>query len=58
MSWPRAMRPAPITPTLMRLLGAFWPNTVEGTMAGKPMAAAVCSTRRRESLLMTFVLKP
>src|SRR5688572_905025 len=30
-----AMRPHPIWATLILLLGAFFPNTVEGTMVGK-----------------------
>jgi hypothetical protein len=29
------MRPTPIAPTLIRLLGAFRPNTFAGTMEGK-----------------------
>ena len=33
------MRPTPIAPTLMRLLGAVAPNTLDGTIAGKPIAA-------------------
>src|SRR4051794_40979464 len=39
MSWPREMRPAPIAPMLMRLLGDADPKTDAGTMAGKPAAA-------------------
>jgi hypothetical protein len=33
------MRPTPIAPMLMRLLGAFCPKTLEGTMAGNPTLA-------------------
>jgi hypothetical protein len=39
MSWPREIRPVPIAPTVIRLLGAFLPKTVEGTMDGKPLSA-------------------
>ena len=45
-SWTRAMRPAPIWPTFMRLEGANWPKTEAGTMEGKPMAAAWINSRR------------
>ena len=54
-SWPREMRPVPIAPTLMRLPGAFAPNTEAGTIAGKPpstdvetipVAATVMNSRR------------
>jgi hypothetical protein len=31
------MRPVPIAPTLIRLLGAFAPNTDAGTIAGNPV---------------------
>jgi hypothetical protein len=54
-SWVREMRPTPMAPMLMRLLGAFWPNTVDGTIAGKPATAAaprlVFRIDRRESRL-------
>src|SRR5262245_44293016 len=54
-SWPREMRPVPIAPTLIRLLGDVAPNTEAGTMAGKPAATdeaiiplpAVARNRRR-----------
>src|SRR5580698_7022483 len=39
-SWPREIRPTPMAPTLMRLLGDSCPKTLEGTMVGKPTAAA------------------
>ena len=42
----------------MRLDGAFWPNTLDGTMAGKPAAAALhlCRTvtRRAERLIVAL----
>jgi hypothetical protein len=34
------MRPVPIAPTLIRLLGAVDPKTEDGTIAGNPAAAA------------------
>jgi len=34
------MRPLPIAPMLMRLLGALAPNTDEGTMLGKPLRSS------------------
>src|SRR5687767_9075291 len=54
-SCPREMRPVPMAPTLMRLLGDVAPNTEAGTMAGKPAATddatiplpAVARNRRR-----------
>jgi hypothetical protein len=49
------MRPAPMTPILMRFDGAFWPNTVAGTMVGKAMPAAI--TPRRVRLLIVISLK-
>src|ERR1017187_4916138 len=43
----------PINPTLMRLPGAFWPKTVEGTMLGSasaaPERAALLRNSRREN---------
>ena len=39
MSWTREMRPTPIAPTLMRLLGAYCPKTEEGRIVGTPIAA-------------------
>ena len=39
-SCPREMRPVPMAPMLMRLLGACAPKTEEGTIAGKPEATA------------------
>src|SRR5690606_38857986 len=44
MSWPRAMRPQPICPIAKRLLGAFLPNTLEGTMSGNANAVVVAAT--------------
>ena len=55
MSCPREMRPTPMAPTLMRLLGAYWPNTLDGTMVGNASAAAapapVFRNARRDDLL-------
>jgi hypothetical protein len=46
------MRPTPIQPTVMRLLGAPAPKTEEGTIAGRakpaPTAAEVLRKSRRE----------
>ncbi len=36
MSCPREMRPTPMAPILICLLGANCPKTREGTMVGKP----------------------
>ena len=44
-SWPREMRPVPIAPTLMRLLGAVAPKTDAGTIAGKPAASTEVAPR-------------
>jgi hypothetical protein len=41
MSWLVEIRPQPIEATLIRLLGAFLPSTVAGTMVGKLKAIAV-----------------
>jgi hypothetical protein len=35
MSCEVEIRPVPIAPTFIRLLGAFFPNTLAGTMLGK-----------------------
>jgi hypothetical protein len=35
------MRPVPIAPTFMRLLGAFFPNTLAGTIDGNPNVSEV-----------------
>jgi hypothetical protein len=44
----------------MRLLGAYCPSTLEGTIVGNPMAAAapnpVLKKRRRETLACTILL--
>ena len=40
MSCTREMRPTPMAPTLICLLGAYWPKTDDGTMVGKPATAA------------------
>src|ERR1700760_2936472 len=67
MSCPREMRPTPIAPTLMRLLGAYWPNTLAGTIAGKLATAAapnpVFRNLRRDNFLlfvsrMLFSIRP
>src|SRR5436305_4546989 len=49
-SWTREIRPTPIAPTLMRLLGAYCPNTDGGTIAGNPAIAAVAPAVRRKVL--------
>jgi hypothetical protein len=53
----REMRPTPIAPMLMRVLGAICPSTLDGTIVGKPAAAAtpaaVFTKLRRE---IRFVL--
>ena len=41
MSWPVEILPQPIEATLMRLLGAFFPNTEAGTIVGKFKAIPV-----------------
>jgi hypothetical protein len=55
------MRPAPMQPMLMRLLGAYCPNTEDGTIAGNPMAATaprpVFKKPRRETLFLPISLK-
>src|SRR5919106_5372379 len=43
-SWPLEIRPVPIVPMLMRLLGDVAPNTEDGTIDGKPIAAVVAPT--------------
>jgi hypothetical protein len=43
MSCPREMRPTPIAPMLIRLLGAAFPKTDAGTIAGKPAAIDVAA---------------
>ncbi len=58
-SCPREIRPVPMAPTLMRLLGDAAPNTDEGTIAGNPAtteeATAACPAdarnRRRDGPL-------
>jgi hypothetical protein len=50
------MRPTPIAPTLIRLLGAFSPKTLEGTMVGKLMAAAAPIFRK--FLRVSFIAPP
>src|SRR5579863_181707 len=55
MSCPREMRPTPMAPTLMRLLGAYCPNTEAGTMAGKPRAAAAPRPVFRTERRVTFI---
>ena len=44
MSWVVEMRPQPMDATLIRLLGAFFPNTLAGTMDGKLSAREVPRT--------------
>src|SRR5512146_3511289 len=62
MSCPREMRPTPMAPTLMRLLGAYCPNTVAGTMVGNPTTAAVLKLffrkLRREIPVFRLLLMP
>src|SRR5579862_4039855 len=62
MSWPREMRPAPMAPTLMRLLGAYWPKMRDGTMAGNANAAAPAvvfrNSRRVEFINLVFIWVP
>ncbi len=59
MSCTREMRPTPMAPMLMRLLGANWPNTLAGTMAGKPATAAApmldLRKPRRDTLRTFFI---
>src|ERR1017187_2634093 len=61
-SWPREMRPTPMAPTLMRLLGAICPKTEDGRMVGKPTAAvaaaAVLRKLRRETALLRCMVSP
>ena len=40
ISWSRAMRPHPIWPIFILLLGAFFPKTDEGTIVGTAMLSA------------------
>src|ERR1700723_280161 len=55
----REIRPTPIAPTLIRLLGAICPNTEEGTIVGNPALAAaaieVFRKLRRETPLSFFI---
>src|SRR6266446_2285896 len=58
-SWTREMRPTPMAPMLMRLLGESCPKTLDGTMVGKPAAAAAPSDVFRNVLrddTVVFVL--
>ena len=41
MSWSREIRPTPMAPILILLLGAFLPITEAGTIVGKPVTAMV-----------------
>src|SRR5580704_18313286 len=56
------MRPTPMAPMLMRLLGAICPKTDAGTMVGKPATAvaavAVRRKLRRETLRIVFIASP
>src|SRR6266702_8641287 len=56
------MRPTPMAPTLMRLLGAIWPKTDRGTMVGNPATTtapdAVLRKLRRETLPIFFMPSP
>jgi len=52
----REIRPLPIAPMLMRLLGAFLPNTVFGTMEGNPRANEVKATAFADDS-MNFLLE-
>src|SRR5215470_15950016 len=56
-SWTREMRPMPIAPILMRLLGAFCSKTLAGTMVGKPAAAAAVMAVFKNSLRGGFALR-
>ena len=44
MSWSREIRPVPMAPMFSRLLGAFFPITLAGTMVGNPMVATPVAT--------------
>jgi hypothetical protein len=44
MSWSREILPVPMAPIFRRLLGAFFPSTLAGTMVGKPMVATPVAT--------------
>ena len=44
------MRPTPIAPTLIRLPGEFFPNTLAGTMEGKFNAREIPAVVFMESL--------
>jgi hypothetical protein len=61
MSCTREIRPTPMAPILMRLLGANWPKTLAGTIVGKPIAAAaaapVFKKLRRETLRLSFIFR-
>ena len=46
---PPIISPMPIRPMVMRLLGAFWPRTVEGTTVGNASAAPATAALLRKS---------
>src|SRR5262245_17063182 len=49
ISWPVAMRPQPIWPTRMRLLGASAPSRRDGMIIGNAAAAVARPARRQNS---------
>src|SRR5262245_59101304 len=54
MSWPREMRPVPIAPTLIFLLGAAAPKTEAGTIEGKPEARTDVAPRPWAAIVRAF----
>ena len=65
-SWPLEMRPVPIAPTLMRLLGYVAPKTVDGTIDGNPdtteapttPAVDAVTNSRRDGFFISQLLAP
>src|SRR5450759_3176497 len=59
-SWPIAIRPKPICPTFIFSLGAFFPNTLDGTIVGNPVNAtdesSVAFTEESMNFLLDIVL--
>src|ERR1019366_3133975 len=47
--------PQPMTPTVMRLDGRFWPKIELGTIVGRAMAATVVVIKRRRLMLVGFL---
>jgi hypothetical protein len=58
MSWMREMRPKPIAPITTRFDGAFWPNTLAGTIAGAASAAPVLRMPRLDKCMLPSPLRP